>query len=68
MVFQPEILEMIGGDEDILEAGLLAKLAEMKELAVYQHSGFWQCMDTYREMTLLDELWKNNRAPWAMWR
>jgi glucose-1-phosphate cytidylyltransferase len=40
----------------------------MKELAVYQHAGFWQCMDTYREMTLLSQLWQSGKAPWAPWR
>ena len=68
MVFQPQVLELIAGDEDSLEQGLLSKLASMKELAVYQHSGFWQCMDTYREMTILSQLWQSGKAPWAPWR
>lgn len=67
-VFQREVLDLISGDEESLEGGLLTKLASMKELAVYQHPGFWQCMDTYREMELLNELWRSNKAPWAVWR
>ena len=67
-VFQPEVLDLIAGDADSLEQGLLVKLAEMKELAVYQHQGFWQCMDTYREMELLNGLWSSRKAPWAVWR
>lgn len=50
-----------------LEDGLLEKLAAQERLAVYKHDGFWQCMDTYREMQLLDELWRNGRAPWKTW-
>lgn len=66
-VFERAALDLISGDEESLEQGLLGKLAERKQLAVYQHNGFWQCMDTFREMELLNELWKENRAPWAKW-
>ncbi|MDY7016077.1 MAG: glucose-1-phosphate cytidylyltransferase, partial [Cyanobacteriota bacterium] len=45
----------------------LQRLTQMGELAVYQHEGFWQCMDTYREMEVLNELWSNNQAPWKVW-
>lgn len=55
------------GDDASLEAGLLEKLAAMGELAVYRHPGFWQCMDTYREMEFLNELWKRGDAPWKNW-
>ncbi len=65
-VFEPEILKLIEGDDDPLESGLLVKLAERRELAIYQHAGFWQCMDTYREKQLLDELCRKNGAPWLV--
>jgi glucose-1-phosphate cytidylyltransferase len=32
---------------------------------MYRHDGFWQCMDTYRDLLLLNELWASGRAPWA---
>lgn len=67
-VFEPAILDLIEGDHDGLEAGLLSRLAEQKQLAVYQHQGFWQCMDTYREMQILNQLWQGGEAPWAVWR
>jgi glucose-1-phosphate cytidylyltransferase len=35
---------------------------------VYQHYGFWQCMDTPREMDLLNEMWRHDKAAWAVWR
>jgi glucose-1-phosphate cytidylyltransferase len=44
------------------------KLTGMRQLAVYQHHGFWQCMDTPREMDLLNELWRQDKAAWAAWR
>lgn len=67
-VFEPEILNWIEEDQDSLEAGLLTKLANHGQLAVYRHGGFWQCMDTYREMLALNELWGRGEAPWAIRR
>jgi glucose-1-phosphate cytidylyltransferase len=67
-IFEAAALELIDGDEDNLETNLLMRLTERNELAVYQDQGFWQCMDTYREMKLLNELWTLGTAPWACWR
>jgi glucose-1-phosphate cytidylyltransferase len=67
-VFEPQVLDLIGGDEDTLEVNLLMKLAERGELAVYQHDGFWQCMDTYREVQMLNDLWSSGKPPWAAWK
>jgi len=67
-VFEREVLDQLGGDDESLEQGLLAGLTSSGQLAVYQHHGFWQCMDTHREMVLLNEYWENNEAPWAGWR
>ena len=66
-VFEPGVLDLIEGDHDTLETGLLVKLADAGELAVYQHEGFWQCMDTYREMQELEDLWSRGTAPWRSW-
>jgi glucose-1-phosphate cytidylyltransferase len=54
-------------DECVLEKGPLEKLVKDGQLMVYQHLGFWQCMDTYREFELLNSLWKSNNAPWRVW-
>jgi glucose-1-phosphate cytidylyltransferase len=67
-VFERGVLDLIAGDEENLEQSLLTKLTGMQQLAVYQHHGFWQCMDTPREMDLLNELWRQDKAAWAMWR
>jgi len=50
-----------------LEGELLEALASEKRLGVYRHPGFWQCMDTFREMQLLNELWSEGHAPWKVW-
>ena len=67
-VFEPPVLELIAGDDESLEESLLTKLTSMGQLAVYQHHGFWQCMDTPREMDVLNELWRQDKAAWAVWR
>jgi len=67
LVLEPGIFDSIDGDDDSLETGLMPRLVERDQLAVYQHEGFWQCMDTYRETLLLEELWQRNRAPWRVW-
>jgi glucose-1-phosphate cytidylyltransferase len=67
-VFQPEVLDLLTGDEESLEQSVLEKLTAGKQLAVYEHHGFWQCMDTYREMEFLNDLWARGRASWAVWR
>jgi glucose-1-phosphate cytidylyltransferase len=55
-------------DENVaFETGLLEKLTAMEQLAVYRHHGFWQCMDTFREMQLLNDMWQEGRAPWRTW-
>jgi glucose-1-phosphate cytidylyltransferase len=66
-VFHKDIFNFISSDQESLENGLLDKLTAKGELAVFLHDGFWQCMDTYREMQLLNEFWKSGRAPWKMW-
>jgi glucose-1-phosphate cytidylyltransferase len=54
-------------DDVSLEDAVLETLANQGELAVYKHHGFWQSMDTFREMTLLNEMWADGNAPWNTW-
>lgn len=63
-VFEPGIFDFITDDTTLLEREPLEKLAENRELMVYQHQGYWQCMDTLRDKASLEELWTNGRAPW----
>ena len=48
-VFHRSVVDQLTGDGDSLESGLLTRLALENQLTVYQHGGFWQCMDTFRE-------------------
>ena len=49
----------------VLETDVLPALAARGQLTAFQHDGFWQCMDTYREMLVLNQLWAAGNAPWA---
>jgi glucose-1-phosphate cytidylyltransferase len=55
-------------DNCYLEREPLEKLASDEELMVYAHGGFWQCMDTYRELEILNNLWRSSKPPWKVWR
>jgi len=67
MVLEPEIFDYIDGDQTIFEKEPLEKLASMGELKAYMFDGYWQCMDTKREMDKLNELWDTGKAPWKSW-
>lgn len=51
-----------------LEHEPLEGLGKSGQLSVYLHEGFWQCMDTQRELDILNELWRNKNAPWKIWK
>jgi glucose-1-phosphate cytidylyltransferase len=65
-VFEPEVFEYLGSDH-VLEQHTLEAMAADKQLMAYRHRGFWQPVDTYRELTLLNELWDQG-APWRCWQ
>jgi glucose-1-phosphate cytidylyltransferase len=52
-------------ESSILENEPLAALASENQLMAYRHEGFWQPMDTFRELTILNELWDSGKAPWS---
>lgn len=55
------------GDDLVLELEPLVNMTKDKELGVYAHKDFWQCMDTLREYNILNEMWKNKKAAWKIW-
>jgi glucose-1-phosphate cytidylyltransferase len=67
-VLSPEVLQYLDGDETIWERTPLESLAREGQLAAYQHTGFWQPMDTLRDKTHLEELWASGQAPWKVWK
>jgi glucose-1-phosphate cytidylyltransferase len=69
MVFDARrVWEYLNDREDlVLEAHPLRKMAADGQLGVYEHDGFWQCMDTPREYHLLNEIWASGNSPWKIW-
>jgi len=67
-VLSPEVIQLIKDDTTIWERGPLETLASEGQLAAFQHSGFWQPMDTLRDKTHLEELWAKGSAPWKVWQ
>ena len=66
-VLEPEVIDRIEGDSTIWEQDPLRSLAAEGELTAYNHSGFWQPMDTLRDRVHLEELWAKGNAPWKIW-
>lgn len=67
MVMNPEIFDYIEGDSTVFEKKPLERLSQEGQLMAYTHKGFWQCMDTQREMKQLREMWESGKAPWKLW-
>lgn len=66
-VCEPEVLDYIEGDETVWEAEPLERVAQEGRLSAYRHEGFWQPMDTLRDKTVLEDLWRAGKAPWWVW-
>jgi glucose-1-phosphate cytidylyltransferase len=66
-VLSPSVLDYIDGDETVWERGPLERLAREGQLGSFEHTGFWQPMDTLRDKTYLEELWQGGQAPWKAW-
>jgi glucose-1-phosphate cytidylyltransferase len=66
-VLSPEVLDLIEGDSTLWEQEPLRALAAQGELMAYEHTGFWQPMDTLREKHYLEQLWASGNAPWKKW-
>ncbi len=64
-VFKKEFLNILTED-DILEKKPLEMLTVQKQLVAYKHQGFWRCMDTFKDYQVLNDLWKENNAPWKV--
>lgn len=63
-VLEPRVFDSIAGDAITFERAPLEALVASGQLAAFRHEGFWQCMDTLRDVRLLNRLWNNGEAPW----
>jgi glucose-1-phosphate cytidylyltransferase len=64
--FEPRALDYIEPDS-ILEREPLERLAADGELRAFRHAGFWDCMDTYKDAVMLNDLWETGDPPWRVW-
>ena len=67
MVLEPGVFEYLRDENSSLESHCLEKLAELGQLAAFKHDSFWQCMDTLREVRLVESLWQSGSPPWKIW-
>ena len=66
-VFERKVLDYIAGDETSLEREPLERLAAEGELMAFRHPGFWEPMDTQRDLDSLNRQWAAGNAPWKVW-
>ncbi|MCP3905649.1 MAG: glucose-1-phosphate cytidylyltransferase [Planctomycetes bacterium] len=66
-VIEPTVLTSIDGPQTSFEAEVLPRLATAGQLTAYRHEGFWQPMDTLRDVRALNALWAGGTAPWQTW-
>jgi glucose-1-phosphate cytidylyltransferase len=64
--FEPGVLDYIA-DDSVLEREPLERLAAEGRLRAFRHEGFWDCMDTYKDAVLLNDLWASGDPPWRVW-
>jgi glucose-1-phosphate cytidylyltransferase len=65
-VFEPGVLDYLT-DSSVLEREPLEGLAGDGQLRAFRHTGFWDCMDTYKDSVVLNDLWAAGSPPWRVW-
>jgi glucose-1-phosphate cytidylyltransferase len=65
-VFEPGVFAHLRPDS-VLEREPLERLAAAGQLRAYRHTGFWECMDTYKDAVALNDLWAGGAPPWKVW-
>jgi glucose-1-phosphate cytidylyltransferase len=66
-IFNREFFDYLGGDDEILEERPMKQLVRERQLSVFPHERFWKCMDTYKDVVALNQIWESERAPWKTW-
>ncbi len=66
-VMEPTFLDLIAGDDVILEREPLETAPQRGQFHAYRHYDFWHCMDTLRDRNHLNQLWNDGKAPWKLW-
>jgi glucose-1-phosphate cytidylyltransferase len=64
-IFEPGVFDYLSDDATVLEQSPLENLVRDGQLMAYEHSGYWQCMDTIRDRDTLQSSWDSGSAPWV---
>lgn len=67
-ILSPECINLVTNDAMSWELEPMSYLAAQGELRAFEHTGFWQPMDTLREKLMLEDLWSSGKAPWKVWK
>lgn len=65
-VFNRKVFEYLE-ESSVLEREPLERLANERQLIAYKHTGFWKCMDTYKDNMEFNQLWDSEKAAWKVW-
>ena len=65
-VFEPQVFDYFEGEDKSL--AVLSEIANDRKLFTYFHDGYWQCMDTMRDVRILREKWDSGKADWVIWK
>ena len=65
-IFRREIFRYIKEGEELVEQPFRRLISEGR-LFSYAHNGFWACMDTFKELQELEDLYGRGDSPWAVW-
>ena len=66
LCLEPAVFDLLDPGT-VLERDALTALATRGDLHAHRHEGFWDCMDTYKDAVLLNDLWDRGEAPWKLW-
>ena len=66
-VLEPQVFDYIEGDETVWEQKPMERLSREGRLNAYRHTGYWQNMDTLRDVEVLEEKWRSGNPPWKIW-
>jgi glucose-1-phosphate cytidylyltransferase len=67
-VVEPEAVDYVKDDSTLWEGEPMERLARTGQLVAYRHEGYWQCMDTLRDVRNLESLWQSGKAAWKVWK
>lgn len=65
-VFHRRVFDYLD-DDSVLEQEAFERLSAERQLMAYYHTGFWKCMDTYKDNMEFNQLWETGQAAWKVW-